>query len=160
MWCVLPLTWISNLSQDSKIRFDFKSNLISAIGNFSKSQHLASYVSCHNAMAYDTAMVSYRSNMGHRLAVGHLGCMDLSGQFYVWEVSIDENNFQCNNNIYCCDKFYIWTGWWRWSGCVYSGTLVGQWISWWDDFFVACCVPQETVLPYSPLAYFSGNYLS
>jgi hypothetical protein len=37
-----------------KIRFDFKSNLTSAIGNFSESQHLASYVSHHNAMAYDT----------------------------------------------------------------------------------------------------------
>ncbi len=55
MWHVLPLTWISNLSWDSKIRFDFKSNLTSAIGNFSKSQHWASYVSRHNAMAYDIA---------------------------------------------------------------------------------------------------------
>jgi hypothetical protein len=53
MWSVLPLTWISNLFQDLKIRFDFKSNLTSAISNFSELQHLASYVSRHNAMAYD-----------------------------------------------------------------------------------------------------------
>jgi hypothetical protein len=31
-----------------------QSNLTSAISDFSKLQHLASYVSCHNAMAYDT----------------------------------------------------------------------------------------------------------
>jgi hypothetical protein len=54
MWRILPLTWTSNLFWDSKIRFNFKSNLTSAISNFSKSRHLASYVSCHNAMAYDT----------------------------------------------------------------------------------------------------------
>ncbi len=54
MWRVLPLTWISNLFQDSKIQFDFKSNLTSAISNFSESGHLVSYVSHHNAMAYDT----------------------------------------------------------------------------------------------------------
>jgi hypothetical protein len=54
MWCVLPPTFILNLFQDSKIWFDFKSNLTSGISNFSKSQHLASYVTCHNAMAYDT----------------------------------------------------------------------------------------------------------
>ncbi len=53
MWCVLPLTWISNLFQDSKVWFDFKSNLTSAISNFSESRHLASFVSRHNAMAYD-----------------------------------------------------------------------------------------------------------
>jgi hypothetical protein len=40
--------------QDTKIRFNCKSNLTSAIGNFSKLQHLASYVSRHNTMAYDT----------------------------------------------------------------------------------------------------------
>jgi hypothetical protein len=39
--------------QDTKIQFDFKSNLTSAISDFSKSQHLASYISRHNAMAYD-----------------------------------------------------------------------------------------------------------
>ncbi len=44
----------SHLFQDSKIRFDFKLNLTSAISSFSKSWHLASYVSRHNAMAYDT----------------------------------------------------------------------------------------------------------
>jgi hypothetical protein len=53
-WCILPPTWILNPIGDSKIRFDFKSNLTSAISNFSKSGHLASYVSRHNAMAYDT----------------------------------------------------------------------------------------------------------
>ncbi len=53
MWCVLPLTWILNPFGDLKIQFDFKSNLTSAISNFSKLQHLASYVSRHNAMAYD-----------------------------------------------------------------------------------------------------------
>jgi hypothetical protein len=53
MWRALPLTWISNLFQDSKIRFNFKSNITSAISNFSKLQHLASYVSCHNPMAND-----------------------------------------------------------------------------------------------------------
>jgi hypothetical protein len=36
-----------------KIRFDIKSNLTSGICNFSKSQHLASNVSCSNDMAYD-----------------------------------------------------------------------------------------------------------
>jgi hypothetical protein len=55
MWHVLLLTWISNHFQDSKIRFNFKSNLTSAISDFSKSRHLASYISCHNAMAYDRA---------------------------------------------------------------------------------------------------------
>jgi hypothetical protein len=49
-----PLTWISNLFQDLKIWFSFKSNLTSAISNFSKLRHLASYVSHHNAMTYDT----------------------------------------------------------------------------------------------------------
>ncbi len=39
--------------QDTKIQFNFKPNLTSAIGNFSKLRHLASYVSRHNAMAYD-----------------------------------------------------------------------------------------------------------
>ncbi len=56
MWRVLPLTWISNLSWDLKIRFNSKSNLTSAIGNFSKLQHLASYVSRHDAMAYNKYM--------------------------------------------------------------------------------------------------------
>ncbi len=36
-----------------KSGFDFKSNLTSAIGNLAKLQHLASYVSCHNDMAYN-----------------------------------------------------------------------------------------------------------
>ncbi len=53
MWHVLPLTWILNLSWDLKMCFDFKSNLTSAIGKFSKLWHLASYFSHHNAMAYD-----------------------------------------------------------------------------------------------------------
>ncbi len=44
----------SQISQDSKIRFWLQ--VESYIGNwqFSKWQHLASYVSHHNAMAYDT----------------------------------------------------------------------------------------------------------
>ncbi len=54
MWRILPLTWILNLFRDSKIRFNFKSNLTSAISDFRELQHLASYVSCYNAMAYDT----------------------------------------------------------------------------------------------------------
>jgi hypothetical protein len=41
--------------QDTKIRFDFKSNITSATSNFSELQHLVSYVSCHNAMAYDSS---------------------------------------------------------------------------------------------------------
>jgi hypothetical protein len=41
MWRVLPLTWISNLFQDLKIQFYLKSNLTSAISNFSKLGHLA-----------------------------------------------------------------------------------------------------------------------
>ncbi len=40
--------------QDTKIWFNCKSNLTSVISNLSKLQHLASYVSRHNAMAYDT----------------------------------------------------------------------------------------------------------
>jgi hypothetical protein len=35
---------------------------------------------------------SYKSNVGRRLAVRRLGCMDLSGQSHLREVSIDENN--------------------------------------------------------------------
>jgi hypothetical protein len=55
MWHVIPLTWISNLFWDSKIRFDFKLNPTSAISNFRESQHLVRFVSRHNAMAYDNA---------------------------------------------------------------------------------------------------------
>jgi hypothetical protein len=44
-------------------------------------------------------MVSDRLNFGHRLAVQHLECMDLSGQFHVQDVSIDENNFYWNDNV-------------------------------------------------------------
>jgi hypothetical protein len=58
MWRVLPLTWILNLFQDLKIRFNFNSNLTSAMSNFSKSHYLASYVSHHNAMAYDTIAIA------------------------------------------------------------------------------------------------------
>ncbi len=56
LWHVACLnTYLDLVSylQDTKIRFNCKSNLTSAIGNFSESQHLASYVSRHNAMAYD-----------------------------------------------------------------------------------------------------------
>jgi hypothetical protein len=42
------------LFQDWKIWFSFKSDLTSAMSNVSELQHLASYVSRHNAMAYDT----------------------------------------------------------------------------------------------------------
>jgi hypothetical protein len=41
-----------------KIRFDLKPNLTSSISDFSESQHLASYVSHHNTMAYDTVSIS------------------------------------------------------------------------------------------------------
>ncbi len=57
LWYVVHLTTYLDLVsylQDTKIRFNCKSNLTSAIGNISKSEHLASYVSCHNVMAYDT----------------------------------------------------------------------------------------------------------
>ncbi len=40
--------------KETKIWFNCKSNLTSAIGDFSKLPHLANYVSRHNAMAYDT----------------------------------------------------------------------------------------------------------
>ncbi len=68
MWRILPLIWILNLFQDSKIRFDLKSNLTSAINDFSKSRHLASYVSRYNAMAYDThRMVCEGFSFAHHL---------------------------------------------------------------------------------------------
>ncbi len=57
LWYVVHLNTYLNLVSyliDTKIRFNCKSNLTSAIGNFSKSRHLASYISRHNAMAYDT----------------------------------------------------------------------------------------------------------
>ncbi len=57
LWHVARLnTYLDLVShlQDTKIRFNCESNLTSAIGNFSKLRHLASYVSRHNAMAYDT----------------------------------------------------------------------------------------------------------
>jgi hypothetical protein len=56
LWYVAHLNTYLDLGsylQDTKIRFNYKLNLSSAIGNFSKSQHLASYVSHHNAMVYD-----------------------------------------------------------------------------------------------------------
>ena len=37
-------SWISNLFQDSKIQFNFKLNLTSAISDFSKLRHLGSYM--------------------------------------------------------------------------------------------------------------------
>jgi hypothetical protein len=61
LWYVVRLnTYLDLVSylKDSKIWFNCKSNLTSAIGIFSKSQHLASYVSRHNAMAYDNVMLS------------------------------------------------------------------------------------------------------
>jgi hypothetical protein len=57
MWRILPLTWISNLS-DLKIRFRLQVKSYISNWRFSKSQHLARYVSRHNAMAYDTAAPS------------------------------------------------------------------------------------------------------
>ncbi len=56
LWYVVHLnTYLDLISylQDTKIRYNCMSNLTSAISNFSKRQHLASYVSRHNAMAYD-----------------------------------------------------------------------------------------------------------
>jgi hypothetical protein len=41
-----------NLSQDSEIWFNFKSNLTSAISDLANHDILVSYVSRHNAMAY------------------------------------------------------------------------------------------------------------
>ncbi len=49
--------------QDTKIRFNCKANLTSAIGNISELRHLASYVSRHNAMAYDTAQSTKKRSM-------------------------------------------------------------------------------------------------
>jgi hypothetical protein len=40
--------------QDMKIQYNCTLYLTSAIRYFSKMQHLASYASCHYAMAYDT----------------------------------------------------------------------------------------------------------
>ncbi len=57
LWYVVCLnTYLDLVSylKDTKIQFNCKSNLTSAIGDFSKLQLLASYVSRHNAMAYDT----------------------------------------------------------------------------------------------------------
>jgi hypothetical protein len=61
LWYVVRLnTYLDLVSylKDTKIRFNCKSNLMSAIGNLSKSQHLASYVSRHDTMAYDRLMQS------------------------------------------------------------------------------------------------------
>ncbi len=65
MWCVLPPTWILPLLRDSKIRFDFKSNLTSEISKFSELRHLASYVSHHNAMAYDSTSAHQGNGRDH-----------------------------------------------------------------------------------------------
>ncbi len=54
MACLNTYLDLVSYLKDTKIWFNCKSNLTSAIGNFSKSQHLVSYVSRHNAMAYDT----------------------------------------------------------------------------------------------------------
>ncbi len=57
LWYVVHLnTYLDLVSylKDTKIWFNCKSKLTSAISNISKLQHLASYVSRHNAMAYDT----------------------------------------------------------------------------------------------------------
>jgi hypothetical protein len=43
-----------NLSQDLRIWFNYKSNLTSAISKLANRNILASYVSRHNATAYDT----------------------------------------------------------------------------------------------------------
>jgi hypothetical protein len=43
----------SQISQDSKIRFRIQVESYIRDWRFSNSQHLASYVSCHNAMVYD-----------------------------------------------------------------------------------------------------------
>ncbi len=56
LWYVVHLNTDLDLGsylKDTKIRFNCKLNLTSAIGDFSKLQNLASYVFCHNAMAYD-----------------------------------------------------------------------------------------------------------
>jgi hypothetical protein len=44
----------SRISQDSKIQFRLQVKSYISNWQFSESQHLASYVSRHNAMAYDT----------------------------------------------------------------------------------------------------------
>jgi hypothetical protein len=54
LWYVVHLNTYLNLVsylKDTKIQFNCKSNLTSAIGVFSELQHLASYVFHHNAMA-------------------------------------------------------------------------------------------------------------
>jgi hypothetical protein len=43
----------SQISRDSKIRFQLQVESHISNWQFSESRHLARYVSCHNAMAYD-----------------------------------------------------------------------------------------------------------
>jgi hypothetical protein len=66
LWHVVHLNTYLDLVtylQDTKIWFNCKANLTSAIGNISKLQHLASYVSCPNPMAYDTAQSTKKRSM-------------------------------------------------------------------------------------------------
>ncbi len=58
MWRISTHTWILDLIlKIQRSGSAVKLNLTSAIGNFSKLWHLASYVSRHNAMAYDTCFI-------------------------------------------------------------------------------------------------------
>ncbi len=68
MWRILPLTWISNLS---RFKFDFNLNLTSAIGNLANRDILASYVSCHNVMAYDRDEDNDNIDDNPTLSAGH-----------------------------------------------------------------------------------------
>jgi hypothetical protein len=64
LWYVVRLTTYLDF-KSREIRssgFDFKSNLTSAIGDSANRSFLASYVSCHKAMAYDRVAL----DMPHR----------------------------------------------------------------------------------------------
>ncbi len=51
----------SQISWDLKIRFQFQVESYISDWGFSESRHLASYVSCHIDMAYDTAFASHQA---------------------------------------------------------------------------------------------------
>jgi hypothetical protein len=54
MWCILPHTWIPHLLSrfEDPVKLGLKSYISDRL--IRESQHLASYVSHHNAMAYDS----------------------------------------------------------------------------------------------------------
>ncbi len=97
LWYVMHLNrYLDCVSylKDTKIRFNCKLNLTSAIGNFSfsKLRHLASYVSRHNAMAYDKYWFLYKIWFLKKVSDKPVRCFLLS-QFYqrqIWDVHMKE----------------------------------------------------------------------